>query len=56
MFNVACELSLPMGKKQFSSTAKNRTNSVSLVRKAYTNLMLQLCTVDSRYLEIEGTL
>ena len=28
-FNVACELSQPMGKTEFSSTAKNRTNSVS---------------------------
>ena len=32
-FNVACELSQPMGKTEFSSTAKKRTNSVSLVRK-----------------------
>ena len=29
IFNVACELSQPMGKTEFSSTAKNRTNSVS---------------------------
>ena len=43
MFNVACELSLPMGKTEFSSTAKKRTNSVSWVRKACTNWMLQLC-------------
>ena len=28
-FSVACELSQPIGKTQFSSTAKNRTNSVS---------------------------
>ena len=27
-FNAACELSQPMGKTQFSSTAKIRTNSV----------------------------
>ena len=27
-FNVAYELSQPMGKTEFSSTAKNRTNSV----------------------------
>ena len=33
MFNVACELSQTMGKTEFSSTAKNRANSVSLVRK-----------------------
>ena len=26
---VSCELSLPVGKTEFSSTAKNRTNSVS---------------------------
>ena len=25
MINVACELSQPMGKTEFSSTAKNRT-------------------------------
>ena len=29
MFNIACELSQPMGKTKFSSTAKNRTNSIS---------------------------
>ena len=29
MFNVGCELSQPMGKTEFSSKAKNRTNSVS---------------------------
>ena len=29
-FNVACELSRPMGKTEFSRIAKNRTNSVSL--------------------------
>ena len=28
-FSVSCELSQPMGKTEFSSTAKNRTNSVS---------------------------
>ena len=28
-FNVACELSQPLGKTEFSSTAKNRTNYVS---------------------------
>ena len=28
-FHVACELSQPMGKTEFSSTAKNRINSVS---------------------------
>ena len=28
MFNGACELSQPMGKTEFSSTAKNGTNSV----------------------------
>ena len=28
-FSVACGLSHPMGKTEFSSTAKNRTNSVS---------------------------
>ena len=28
-FNVACELSQPMGKTEFSSTAKNRTYSVT---------------------------
>ena len=27
--NIACELSQPMGKTEFSSTAKNGTNSVS---------------------------
>ena len=27
-FKVACKLSQPMGKTEFSSTAKNRTNSV----------------------------
>ena len=27
--SVACELSQPMGKTEFSSTAKNRTDSVS---------------------------
>ena len=32
MFEVACELSQPMAKTEFSSTAENRTNSVSLVR------------------------
>ena len=26
MFNVACELSQPMGKTEFSSTPKNRRN------------------------------
>ena len=31
-FSGSCELSQPMGKTEFSSTAKNRTNSVSLVR------------------------
>ena len=29
VFIVACELSQPMGKTDFSSTAKIRTNSVS---------------------------
>ena len=33
MFNVVCELSQPMGKTEFSSTAKTRTNFVSKVRK-----------------------
>ena len=28
-FSIACELSQPMGKTEFSSTAKNRTNPVS---------------------------
>ena len=33
-FRVSCdELSQPMGKTEFSSTAGNRTNSVSNVRK-----------------------
>ena len=31
MFNVACKLSQPMGKIQFSSTAENRTNTVYLL-------------------------
>ena len=29
IFSVLCELSQPMGKTEFSSTTKNRTNSVS---------------------------
>ena len=32
-FNVACELSSPMGKTESSTTAKHRTKSVSQVRK-----------------------
>ena len=28
-FNVGCELSQPMGKTEFSSATRNRTNSVS---------------------------
>ena len=28
-FNAPCELSQPIGKTEFSITAKNRTNSVS---------------------------
>ena len=32
-FNVACELSQPMGKTEFSRIAKNRTNSFSLGKK-----------------------
>ena len=36
MFNVACELSQPMGKTEYSSTSENRTNSVSQVRKKET--------------------
>ena len=36
MFNIGCELSQPIGKTEFSSTAKNRTDSVSLVRKFFT--------------------
>ena len=32
-FNIACELSQPMGKSEFSSTVKKRTNPVSQVRK-----------------------
>ena len=28
-FNIVCELSQPMGKTEFSSTAKSRSNSVS---------------------------
>ena len=35
MFNVVCELSQPMGKIEFSSTVKNRTDSVSQVGKGY---------------------
>ena len=35
MFNVACELSQPIGKTGFSSTAKNRTKSVSYLRKCF---------------------
>ena len=35
-----CELSQPMGKTEFSSTAKNRSNSVSYVRKEYPFLEL----------------
>ena len=31
--HVSCELSQPIGKTEFSSTAKNRTNSVSQVIK-----------------------
>ena len=31
--SVACELSQPVGKTEFSSTAKNSTHSVSYVRK-----------------------
>ena len=33
-FNIACQLSQPMGKKEFSSTTKNSTNFVSQVRKS----------------------
>ena len=33
-FNVACELSKPMGKTEFSSTTKNRTNTVSKTRNS----------------------
>ena len=33
-FSVACGLSQCIGKTEFSSTAKNRTSSVSQVRKA----------------------
>ena len=29
MFNITCEMSQPKGKTEFSSTAKNRINSVS---------------------------
>ena len=32
LITVTCELSQYMGKTEFSSTAKNRTNSVSQVR------------------------
>ena len=35
-FNVACVLSQPMGKTKFSSSAKNRINSVSQVRRIKT--------------------
>ena len=34
-FIVACELSQPMGKTEFSSIPKSRTNSVSQVRKIF---------------------
>ena len=34
-FSVLYESSQPMGKTEFSSTAKNRTNSVSWVRKLF---------------------
>ena len=34
-FSVACELSQPMGKTEFSSSAKTRTNSVSQVKKNF---------------------
>ena len=36
MFNVAYELPQPMGKTEYSSTAKNRTNFVSQVRRKKT--------------------
>ena len=39
MFNVTCELSQPMGKTEFSSTDKSRTNSVSSVRKLWLTLL-----------------
>ena len=35
MLNVACELSQPMGKTEFSSVSKNKTFSVLQVRKNY---------------------
>ena len=33
--SASCELSQLIGKTEFSSTAKNRTNSFSMVRKQY---------------------
>ena len=38
MFNFVCELSQPMGKTEFSSTATNSTNSVSKVRKSLSKM------------------
>ena len=43
-FNAACEMSQPMGKTEFSSTTKTKTNSISQVRESspQTTLFLRL--------------
>ena len=48
-FSVACELSQPTGKTEFSSTAKNITNSTSKVRNDF---LSRLAT--RRYAKIEN--
>ena len=46
-FNVACELSQPMGKTEFSSTARNRTNCLTGKKKKYTRQSTYLPEVDN---------
>ena len=57
IFDVSCELFQPIGKTEFSSTAKNRTNSISWVRNNKFNgnlnllLFLNACTAPQHILK-----
>ena len=56
MCNTASVLSQPMGKTEFPSTAKNRTNSVSKVKKRQSNSDATSMTLHQSLVDVVPTL